>query len=106
MNPAIMQGYLSSGQVCLVYNTPSVPEQFSRSKNILFDSGNMWLIKDKGLKLKVKAKSLNQTSAPLTKACISRQKSPGRAAAGKRHIICMLGILRGLQQPAHFKIFV
>lgn len=52
MNPAIMQGYLSSGQVWLVYNTPSVPEQFSRSKNILFDSGNMWLIKDKGLKLK------------------------------------------------------
>lgn len=79
------RGYLSSGHVCLVYNTPSVPEQFSLSKNILFDSGNTWLIKDKGLKPEVKAKSLNQTSALLTNVCISSQKFPWRAPALKKH---------------------
>lgn len=100
------RGYLSSGHVCLVYNTPSVPEQFSCSKNILFDSGNMWLIKDKGLKLEVKAKSLNQTSALLTKVCISRQKFPRRAPAGKRHISRCCECRGGSNDCAHFKIFI
>lgn len=53
------EGYLSSGQVCLAYNAP-VPEQFSLSKNILFDSGNTWLIMNKGLKMEVKAKVLTK----------------------------------------------
>lgn len=53
------KGYLSSGQVCLAYNTP-VPEQFSLSKNILFDSGNTWLITNKGLKMEVKAEVLTK----------------------------------------------
>ena len=53
------KGYLSSGQVCLAYNAP-VPEQFSLSKNILFDSGNTWLIMNKSLKMEVKAEVLTK----------------------------------------------
>ena len=53
------KGYLSSGQVCLAYNAP-VPEQFSLSKNILFDSGNTWLIMNKGSKMEVKAELLTK----------------------------------------------
>lgn len=92
-------GYLSSGHVCLVYNTRPVPEQFSPSKNILFDSGNTWLIKDKGLKPEVKAKSLNQTSALLTNVCISSQKFPWRAPALKKHSLFLNAInFKGLQE--------
>lgn len=53
------EGYLSSEQVCLAHNTP-VPEQFSLSKNILFDSGSTWLITNKGLKTEVKAETLTK----------------------------------------------